>query len=79
MILKGKMQTTNSSTGTIPTSASHDSVTNDLRPEKEPVTSTALPDQDGREGYESCECLGTFEEDVMMGNGAEWEKCVCNR
>ena len=48
-----------------------------LRPvntEKEPATSSALPDQDGDE---FCECLGTFEEDIRMGNGVEWAMCVC--
>ena len=53
-------------------------MTHDLRPEKEPATSTTVPDQDGSEGYEYCECLNTFE-DVRMDNGAEWAKCVCNR
>jgi len=57
-------------------------VTHNLRPEnteKEPAASTALLVQDGSEGYEGCECFGTFEEDVRVGNGAEWAKCVCNR
>jgi len=69
MKCKGKTWTTNSSVGTMPTSTSYDSMTHDLRPEKEPVTSTALPDLDGSEGYECCGCLGTFEEDARMGNG----------
>ena len=57
------MQTTNDSTSTIPTP----SVTRDLiNTEKEPATSSALPDQDGSEGCECCEYLGTFEVDVRI-------------
>jgi len=47
-----------------------------LETENEPATSSALQDQGGSEGYECCECLGTFEEDVKMGNGVEWAMCV---
>ena len=25
--------------------------------------------------YECCECLGTYQEDISVGNGAEWIKC----
>jgi len=61
---KGKMQTTNDSTSTIPTPVSR-GVTCDLRPvnPEKPAASNALPDQDGSQVYESCECFGTFEED----------------
>ena len=27
--------------------------------------------------YECCECLRTYQDDVEMGNGAEWMKCAC--
>ena len=52
---KSKRQTTNGPTNTIPTAVSCDSVTRDLKPvntEKEPAARSALPDQDGSEGYE---------------------------
>ena len=26
--------------------------------------------------YECCECLGTYQEDIDMGNGAKWVKNV---
>ena len=29
--------------------------------------------------YECCECLGTYQDDVKMGNGAKWIKCVCGQ
>ena len=29
--------------------------------------------------YECCECLGTYQDDVKMGNGAEWIKCACGQ
>ena len=79
---KGRMRTTNASTITMPSSTSHDGMTCDLpseNTESEPAASTATPHQDSSEGYECCECLGTYEEDVRMGNGAEWAKCVCSR
>ena len=28
---------------------------------------------------ECCECLGTYQKDVDMGNGAEWVKCGCGQ
>ena len=28
---------------------------------------------------ECCECLGTYQEDVDMGNRAEWVKCGCRQ
>ena len=37
---------------------------------------TALPGEDGQD-YGYCECFGTFEEDVSLGNGAEWAQCAC--
>ena len=53
----------------------------DSRPENtqnEPATS-AVNDQDTDQDYECCECFGTCEDDVRMGNGTEWAKCVCKR
>ena len=29
--------------------------------------------------YEYCECLGTYQEDISLGNGAEWIKCGCGQ
>ena len=40
---------------------------------------TALPGEDNSQDYECCECFGTFEEDISLGNGAEWVQCACDR
>ena len=75
---KGKAQ---SGDDTLPTSTSLDEMTQDSRPENtqnEPATS-AVDDQDTDQDYESCECFGTDEDVVRMGNGAEWATCVCKR
>ena len=72
------MRTNNASTITMPSSTSHDGTTSDLpseNTESEPAASATMPHQDSSE---CCECLGTYE-DVRMGNGAEWAKCVCSR
>ena len=29
--------------------------------------------------YECCECFGTFEDDIALGNQAEWAMCVCGK
>ena len=29
--------------------------------------------------YECSECLGTYSEDMAMGNGAEWVQCGCGQ
>ena len=63
---KGRTRTTNASTITMPSSTSHDGMTSDLpseNTESEPAASTTTPHQDSSEGYECCECLGTYEED----------------
>ena len=39
------------------------------------VTPPGLNDQD----YECCKCFGTFEEDIILGNEAEWAQCGCGR
>ena len=41
------------------------------------AATTALPGQE--QGYECCECFGTFEEDISLGNNAEWARCACER
>ena len=77
---KGKAQSVDDAT--LPTSTSHDEMTQDTRPENtqnEPATTTAVHDQDTDEDYVCCECFGTYEDNVRMGNGAEWAHCVCKR
>ena len=44
-----------------------------------PINTTALPGQEANQDYECCECFGTFEEDIKLGNGAEWAQCACER
>ena len=39
------------------------------------VAPAGLNDQD----YKCCECFGTFEEDIILGNEAEWAQCGCGR
>ena len=39
------------------------------------VATAGLNDQD----YECCECIGTFEDDNILGNEAEWAQCGCGR
>ena len=29
--------------------------------------------------YECCECFGTFEDDIALGNQAEWAMCACGK
>jgi len=37
------------------------------------IQAAAIPDQE----YECCECFGTFEDDITLGNQAEWTMCTC--
>jgi len=39
------------------------------------AATTALLGQE--QEYECCECFGTFEEDISLGNNAEWAQCAC--
>ena len=39
----------------------------------------AMPGQEDGQEYECCECFGTFEEDISLGNGAEWVQCACKQ
>ena len=48
----------------------------DIHAATEQHSSTTTPsDQD----YQCCECFGTFEDDIMLGNEAEWAQCGCGR
>jgi len=42
-------------------------------------TTSIAPPEPSDQDYECCECFGTFEEDVMLGNEAEWAQCDCGR
>ena len=43
------------------------------------MPATAVPGQEDGQEYECCECFGTFEEDISLGNGAEWVQCACKQ
>ena len=39
----------------------------------------SFTDDDDDNDYECSECLGTYSDDISMGNGAEWVQCGCGQ
>ena len=66
-----------SSAGVHISSGEHSSARNDEPPMVDAGVTKDAPTFDT--DYECCECLGTYKEDVEMGNGAEWVKCGCGQ
>ena len=42
------------------------------------IKTAAIPEPQDQE-YECCECFGTFEEDIALGNQAKWAMCACGK
>ena len=41
--------------------------------------SVPMPLDPSDQDYQCCECFGTFEDDIKLGNEAEWAQCGCGR
>ena len=43
------------------------------------VAAILEPHEEEDQDYECCECFGTFENDIALGNQAEWAMCACRK
>ena len=57
----------------------HDTVMHTTELNSASSTATVAPAGLNDQDYECCECFVTFEEDIILGNEAEWAQCGCGR
>ena len=43
------------------------------------MPTAAMPGQEDGQENVYCECCGTFEEDISVGNGVKWVQCACKQ
>ena len=82
-LLSGPSHNSTTTTSEVGTSLSvvtmHDTVMHTTELNSTSSTATVAPAGLNDQDYECCECFGTFEEDIILGNEAEWAQCGCGR
>ena len=82
-LLSGPSHNSTTTTSEVGTSLSvvtmHDTVMHTTELNSTSSTATVAPAGLNDQDCECCECFGTFEEDIILGNEAEWAQCGCGR